>query len=81
MTDCLFLFYYLFIYLFIFGCCFWWCPGHMEVSRPGIEPMAQQQPQLLQRHRQILSQLRHKRTPTDSLLLFAMSYTKIHLKL
>ena len=41
---------------------FWLCPWHMEVPGPGIKPMPQQQPKLLQWQHWILNLLHHKQT-------------------
>ena len=43
-------------------------PWHVEVPRPGTEPVPQRQPELLQGQCWILNQLCHKTTPRNAVL-------------
>ena len=50
-------------FFFLVGCLFWLQLRHMGVSGPGIEPIPQQQPELLQWQCWIINPLCQKRTP------------------
>ena len=54
------------IYLFLGGGAH---PRHVEVPRLGIEPVFQQQPELLQRHHQILNLMHHSENSPITYLL------------
>ena len=43
---------------------FWPCPQHVEIHRPGIKPVPQQWPKLLQWQHWILKLLHHRRAPS-----------------
>ena len=49
--------------LFLFLFLFWPHVQHVEIPRPGVKPMPQHRPKLLQIQCQILNLLHHKRTP------------------
>ena len=71
-----------FIYLF-----FWPCPQYMEVYGPGVKPVPQPQPKVLQWQCWILNLLRNKRTPsfqyfeTSCFLLSLCFIFPVHLRL
>ena len=47
---------------------FWLRPRHVEIPGPGIEPVSQQQPELLQGQCQVLNPLHHQGTPGREVL-------------
>ena len=57
------IFMLLFVFGFLFVLCFWPYLWHEEVPGPGIEPMPQQLPELLQWQCGLLNPLSYKRTP------------------
>ena len=63
-----------FIFLF-----FWSHPWHMEVPRPGTEPVPQQQPGLLQWH-QVLNPLHHNGMPYHPFKILLNSFCQYFVK-
>ena len=66
-----FVYYFVYISFIFFGCA---C-GMWKFPRPGIEPMPQQWPGLLQWQHWILNPLYHKETPTFPILLMIFPHS------